>query len=255
MQHSGGSHKGGEPIRLEYDGAGKVGQASRRGRPICSEGGAGLVAGEPEAGTDGTTQAAQAQPPEAVCKVCRKPIPAGAVKCVACGSYQDWRRFLFSWTALISAVVGVLTALVALFTPIFTPIYQRVFPPQVAPAKVAISFERCLSDSIVMITRNTGGQTAIVGRPSFHIFEDGSWQPVSTRLLSERDDPFDQDDDGEAQVNETDSQIYPNNLGGFFVTNPIPPGCNIRATVPILQGGAEGEREVTRECPCGFVAR
>jgi predicted nucleic acid-binding Zn ribbon protein len=209
------------------------------------------VTSEPQARTDGTTTAAQALPPEEVCKVCRKPIPAGAVKCVACGSYQDWRRFLLSWTALISAVVGVLIAVVAFLSPV----YQYLFPPQVAPAQLAISFERCLSDSIAMLTTNNGGQTAVVERPTFDIFADGRWQRMNmTGLWDRGEDPFQEDNDREVLPKQTDSQIYPNDLRGFFVNDPVPRGCKIRATVGIRQGAAEGVTEVSGECPCGFGA-
>jgi len=44
-----------------------------------------------------------------VCRICRKPIEPGAVKCTACGSYQNWRRFFSFGTIALSLLVALIS--------------------------------------------------------------------------------------------------------------------------------------------------
>lgn len=41
------------------------------------------------------------------CRVCREPIKSGAAKCIHCGSYQDWTRYLIRWSTILVLLLGI----------------------------------------------------------------------------------------------------------------------------------------------------
>lgn len=65
---------------------------------------------------------AAAEEPTKPCRACRSPIHAEANKCVACGSAQDWTRFV----ALSSSVLALAVALVSVLT-FALPIWKAQF--------------------------------------------------------------------------------------------------------------------------------
>lgn len=51
----------------------------------------------------------ESTPKAPVCRVCRKPIEPGAIKCTECDSYQDWRRFFSFGTVALSLLVALIS--------------------------------------------------------------------------------------------------------------------------------------------------
>lgn len=48
-------------------------------------------------------------PPEKLCRVCKKPIPAEGLKCTECNSFQDWRRILPFSTEILALLIALLS--------------------------------------------------------------------------------------------------------------------------------------------------
>jgi hypothetical protein len=67
------------------------------------------------------------------CRVCRKSIPVGALKCTECDSFQDWRRHL----NLSSTVLSLLVALISVSTVAF-PIFQKALHKPRSDVRVAL---------------------------------------------------------------------------------------------------------------------
>jgi hypothetical protein len=58
------------------------------------------------------------------CKTCDEIIRERATKCVECGSYQDWRRFLTASTAVLALLVSAVATTVAAW-PLVNNIWRR----------------------------------------------------------------------------------------------------------------------------------
>lgn len=50
-------------------------------------------------------------PPETLCRVCKKAIPAQARKCTECNSFQDWRRILSFSTEILALLIALFSVL------------------------------------------------------------------------------------------------------------------------------------------------
>jgi hypothetical protein len=64
-------------------------------------------------------------PSKHLCSICKHEMPVGAVKCVECGSYHNWRRFL----GMGSTVLGLLVALVSVLA-FAIPIWNETLVPK-----------------------------------------------------------------------------------------------------------------------------
>ena len=144
--------------------------------------------------------AAATGPNATLCRECKKPIPAGAAKCTECGAYQDWRRFLTSWKALVAGGGASIALVVGALT-----LYDRVYPDAPTPARLDAELT-CNQDLIVVKVTNTGGTTGTIDRPSFRLYSDGHWAPLPTQLvLQDRVD----DSDLVVAANATNVLSYP----------------------------------------------
>ncbi len=106
------------------------------------------------------------QPPR--CRLCKKPIELGAIKCTECDGYQNWRRY-FDFSSVI------LSLLVALFSvlTVAVPVIVHVFTSE--RSDVGISEIARDRDSITLICANRGNKTAIVYLAELLSADGGKW--------------------------------------------------------------------------------
>lgn len=72
-------------------------------------------------------------PANNLCSICKHEMPVGAVKCVKCDSYHDWRRFL----GVSSTMLGLLVALVSVLA-FAIPIWKETLVPKVMKPHVVL---------------------------------------------------------------------------------------------------------------------
>lgn len=111
------------------------GAAYKQGRPECAE------CGSPT----------RMQP----CKICRKPMPAGAAKCTECDCYQAWWRLDLS-SAFIAAVSALITTVVALWS-----LMQSTLAPQFSDTRL-IGLQDESAASFDVLARNDGSLSSFV---------------------------------------------------------------------------------------------
>jgi len=61
-------------------------------------------------------QETAARKSDKLCVVCAEPIKTAALKCIKCGAYQDWRRYLEYFQPWVPWVVTVMSIALAVFT-------------------------------------------------------------------------------------------------------------------------------------------
>jgi len=128
---------------------------------------------------DGTNQPGEVAPahpnavaaaPTNLCVVCCNPIPLGAKKCTECDSFQDGRRFIMDWTAVIAALLTVAPLCVGAFS-----LYEIAFPD---PAAVSVMVESCSTSEISAYVLNQGGESALVSPPTVILTNGAGTTPL-----------------------------------------------------------------------------
>lgn len=91
------------------------------------------------------------------CRLCKKPIEAGAIKCTECDGYQNWRRY-FDFSSVI------LSLLIALFSvlTITIPVLTSVFTQQNSDVQLTVLGHD--ENTITVVCSNRGNRTTVVYR-------------------------------------------------------------------------------------------
>ena len=169
---------------------------------------------------------------EIACRECFQPIPAGARKCTKCQSFQDWRRPIFVWSGVVTAML----ALVPLWTGAYS-LFTIAFPE---PAHVEAEITACSSSQLIATLHNTGKLRAVVGLPRVEHFYDGQWHKFDyTYTLDEDKSVADPDD---IDVIDLSPPI------GSFNSDPDQP-CRLKAIFPVHEKRGE-TRKVEATCTC-----
>jgi len=180
---------------------------------------------------------------EGRCVSCKKPIPLGAEKCTHCGTYQDWRRFVFSWTALIAAILSLAPLGYGAYW-----LYNHFFPEPVPPAQVRARLTACTRTEIALELRNRGGQAASVSRPRFQIHTLAGSQALLMDAFWESD-PY-QEDDRALDPGERDTQVYKANFTPFFSRRESETGrCRITVEIGVTPDSGQ-HPPASHECRC-----
>jgi hypothetical protein len=117
------------------------------------------------------------------CRVCREPIPLGAIKCTLCSSYQDWTRYLLRWSTITVAIL----ALVPLWGS-FQSLHQIAFGEKGPHIQAALT--TCHHEKITAAYINAGSIDGIVTDISFTLGIDGKDSDTEIRVLAKPDGDF-----------------------------------------------------------------
>jgi len=109
---------------------------------------------------------------KARCVACMEPIAAGAKKCVHCGSYQNWRRFLNVGTGMLSLMVALISVLT-----VATPVFKSALTAQ--KPEMHYSFLRYQARTMEVICSNLGQRPGILKRVTLSVLRDGSESDVA----------------------------------------------------------------------------
>ena len=107
--------------------------------------------------------------PRKPCRVCMEEIREGAVKCIHCGSYQNWRRYL----AFSVVVLSLLVALFSVLT-VGAPIIKDTFTSSRPVIDVQV-LDRVGSVRFTFLVSNGGKGAALIQAVNapFIVLEDG----------------------------------------------------------------------------------
>ena len=94
------------------------------------------------------------------CFACKGKIPAGALKCTGCNSWQDWRRYL----DFGSAVLALLVALVSVVS-FAIPIVKSAVTPQ--DSHIGMTFQGVGDHALIFIATNSGIRAGGLGDATF----------------------------------------------------------------------------------------
>lgn len=101
------------------------------------------------------------------CRTCKEPIRVGAIKCIHCDSFQDWRGSL----SLSSTILSLLVALVSVLA-FAGPILKELFIPK--NSHVILSFSETVGDTMHVVASNTGNRPGAFGSGQLEIhYGDG----------------------------------------------------------------------------------
>lgn len=167
-----------------------------------------------------------------LCTECKKPLPKGAKLCTECSSYQNWRRYLFQWSGVLTAAL----AIVPLWTGAYS-LWKLAFPE---PARVSVTVGGCAADHFLLHFTNSGGAPAILGSPSVEHLSGNQW------IRFDMDFPMDEDD-----------LVLEPNESDVVALRPVPAdasfseednrSCQLRASFQVISGEAERS---TLGAPC-----
>jgi hypothetical protein len=98
------------------------------------------------------------------CKICAKPIPDGARKCIECGEYQSW---------FFRVVAGLdlkgLIALVPIATLAFAFLHDRV---EGKYSNLDFALVSCAQEKVVAFVSNTGNRSGIIAAAKYNVADD-----------------------------------------------------------------------------------
>jgi predicted nucleic acid-binding Zn ribbon protein len=94
------------------------------------------------------------------CVVCHKEIEPGAQKCTECDSYQNWTRYLFRYTGIITAILGIVPVVT-----IAVSLYEIAFTEKISDVRAVLV--RCGPQKLDIGIANVGNAPAIVSNVSF----------------------------------------------------------------------------------------
>ncbi len=93
------------------------------------------------------------------CVVCAEPIKITALKCIKCGAYQDWRRYLEYFQPWVPWVVTAMSIALA----VFTYVSQIVHTPD---SILELSSPHVFNDEARFIVANAGDRPGVVEQVS-----------------------------------------------------------------------------------------
>jgi len=94
------------------------------------------------------------------CLECHSSIEVEARKCTACGAYQDWTRFIFRYTSIITALLGIIPVIT-----IAASLYELAFGEKTADVRATVV--RCEERRIEIGIVNVGETPAFVSKVDF----------------------------------------------------------------------------------------
>ena len=175
-------------------------------------------------------------PADKVCVACGAGLHAGAVKCAACSTYQDKRRFIFQWSGVIAAILAVVPA-----WGLAVSAWELAFPGK---AEISLEPTLCSPDRTLVLAHNDGGQAGLVGRPEIRLKVDGVEEPTAFK----------------AETPQTDFVVQPGEIREFeysasLMDNPVEfpkhQGQNCEVLLLFsLHGGKGRSVEESVSCPC-----
>ncbi len=174
--------------------------------------------------------------PRTHCLACKEPLLPGAKKCKECGTFQDWRRHVFLWSGIITALLAIVPA-----WGIGVSLWEMAFP---ANSDIRLKVTLCTSEQINVVAYNKGGRTGIVGRPKLWLVVDGKKEasalkvvPTSESFTIKPGDMLELEYQAMLRKNRED---FPKKRGS---------DCRIILEFPIF--GSEGETTTQEvDCPC-----
>lgn len=92
------------------------------------------------------------------CKVCISEIPLTAKKCLYCGSYQDWRRYIELGNTSIALLIALITVL-GLLSEKLIDLYAVIRPVKLP--NVSISINKIDADKVSVLYSNLGEAKAV----------------------------------------------------------------------------------------------
>ncbi|WP_127749604.1 hypothetical protein [Parasedimentitalea marina] len=110
-----------------------------------------------------------------LCIECKHVIPAGALKCKECNSFQDWRRFL----ALSSTTLSLIVALLSVSGIVVPLLIETLSEKKAVLASKVVSIGDV---NITVLVANSGTLDGYVGTVS--VLADGSEHGSGTQLFS-----------------------------------------------------------------------
>jgi hypothetical protein len=155
---------------------------------------------------------------QTVCRECRNDMPPGARKCTQCSSYQDWRRFVFTWSGLLTATLALL--------PLWTGAYSLWNLAFLEPAKLDAAIATCRSDKLLAFVGNKGQVPAMLGEPHVEFADGDSWVPFEATFAMDEDKLV--IDPGEVDV----VDLAPPE-GGSYPPDGLKP-CKLKIVFPVL---------------------
>lgn len=108
-----------------------------------------------------------------LCRICAKPLPAGAKKCTECNEYQN-----VFWRIVSGFDLKGLIALVPIVTLAFAFIQDRV---ETKESDLRIAIVSCERQKVNLFASNVGNRAAIIGSASFRTNDQQS-QPLKVSL-------------------------------------------------------------------------
>jgi hypothetical protein len=102
------------------------------------------------------------------CIMCRNSMPAGSSYCAKCDNYQDWRRHLYNWSAIVGGGLGII-AVIAGVAPVWgiaSALWALAYPPK---SNVSLSPLQCSSQTVQFIATNAGGKPAYLYDPHLSV--------------------------------------------------------------------------------------
>ncbi|MFN1549381.1 hypothetical protein [Vibrio natriegens] len=92
------------------------------------------------------------------CVVCLNTIPKCAQKCTKCGSFQDWKRHVLTWSGIVTAVLALLPVWAAAVS-----LFKIAFPKD---ANIRVIALECKQNIVKMAVFNSGGEVVLMRPPN-----------------------------------------------------------------------------------------
>lgn len=102
------------------------------------------------------------------CRICREPTYPGAIRCTACGSYQNWRRY-FDFSAVILSLLVALISVVAAVGPQIA----ALLPPWGSDLKIRSYYFS--ADTVSFIVENNGNKPGYMGKVTAVVYCKGAF--------------------------------------------------------------------------------
>jgi hypothetical protein len=173
------------------------------------------------------------------CRICSEEIKRTAVKCIHCGSYQDWRAFLpFSAT-----ILSLLVALVSVSTAAIPIIFAALRPVN---SDIVITKPNMSNGYIVTFVSNNGSRPGLVRLVGMIFTNKANGRPMMAQLDTDEGTPGVVIPPGQSALMKSSF------TGGSHMsdskTKGVPQDCRLDYMI-INFDGTDIEREVRTACP------
>ena len=173
------------------------------------------------------------------CIVCLKSIPLGAQICTECGSYQDFRRHVFLWSALVGGAIGGLIALFTLYDAARS-LHQLAFPPS---SRVSIRQTLCQESNLTLILQNSGGRAAHLFDFNLEVRRNQAIAPLDYNIFTNRDD-------ASIDAYSLNTIVYPLYRGQTWPQVTEAQQCTIEVSFRSVDSQSEDVTDIRGICQC-----